>query len=145
MVAMDNLLLTMALPRRLMGLRLAGLETPINEHLVKLYGYNFDREQRRHFVGEMRGWLRQAQRFRLKPKNRTASEKFYYENLFEHPFGGVDAENVASIMQTISENYPDVQAIRTAPEVAGLLQDFHRRLAAALHRGEPVAGLLPTE
>jgi hypothetical protein len=72
---------------------------------VKLAGFDFPPEQRRHFRREVRGWLDKIQRSRLKPDNRTGSVKFYYDLLFDYPFGGVEVQNMRTMMELIREEY----------------------------------------
>ena len=61
----------MAYPRKYLEHIIIGLEDPLNQHLVKLAGFDFPLEQRRHFRREVRNWLDKIQRLRLKPDNRT--------------------------------------------------------------------------
>ena len=140
---MSDQLLVMSLPRKLIDIRILGFEPPINKNLVKLFAFHFPSEQRRLFRRELRGWFRDLQQLRFKPDNRTGSVKFYYNRLFDYPFGGVEAQNVKLIMQSITEEYPDAAAVKLPEEVAGLLQAFHRRLAEGLHAGQPVLDLVP--
>src|SRR6516162_11133118 len=78
----------MAYPRKYVENIIIGLEDPLNEHLVKLVGFDFPTEARAHFWREVRSWLAKIQRLRMKPDSRTGSFKFYYDLLFDYPFGG---------------------------------------------------------
>src|ERR1700724_4720749 len=69
--------------------------------------------------------LDKIQRLRMKPSNRTGSPKFYYDLLFDYPFGGVEVRNTRSIMDLISRRYQGIKPTRTPEEVAAWLQDFH--------------------
>jgi len=84
----------MAYPRKYVENIIIGLEDPLNEHLVKLVGFDFPTEQRGHFRREVRTWLAKIQRLRMKPDSRTGSFKFYYDLLFDYPFGGVEVQNM---------------------------------------------------
>ena len=64
----------------------------------KLAGFDFPPETREHFRRELKAWLGRIQRLRMKPNNRTGSFKFYFDLLFDYPFGGVEIENMRSIM-----------------------------------------------
>ena len=98
-------IMEMAYPRKYVENIIIGLEDPLNEHLVKLVGFEFAAEQRAHFRREVRSWLAKIQRLRMKPDSRTGSFKFYYDLLFDYPFGGVELQNTRTIMNLISEEY----------------------------------------
>ena len=90
--------MVMALPRKAVEQIILGLYDPINAHLVKLVGFEFPPELRQHFRRELRSWLRKIERLRFKPNNRTGSPKFYFDLLFDYPFGGVESQNMRLIM-----------------------------------------------
>ena len=134
--------LEMAYPRKYLEHIIIGLEDPLNQHLVKLLGFDFAPEQRRHFRREVRSWLGKIQRLRLKPNNRTGSYKFYYDLLFDYPFGGVEVQNMRTMMDLIREEY-GLQPIKSPEELVEWLRQFHTTLADRLHRGEAVVDLVP--
>src|ERR1044071_786185 len=88
----------MAFPRKLVEHAILGLYDQINTHLIKLAGFDFPGELRNHFKRELRTWLRKIQILRFKPRNRTGSFKFYFDLLFDYPFGGVEVRNMQLIM-----------------------------------------------
>ena len=135
--------MVMALPRKLVEQVLLGLYDPINEHLVKLVGFDFPAELRQHFRRELKSWLRKIQRLRFKPSNRTGSAKFYFDLLFDYPFGGVEVRNMRLIMDSIVDDYEDVQPTKRPKEMVEWLQRFHTELAERLHNGEDVLELIP--
>ena len=63
-------IMEMAYPRKYVENIIIGLEDPLNEHLVKLIGFDFPTEQRAHFRREVRTWLAKIQRLRMKPDSR---------------------------------------------------------------------------
>lgn len=136
--------LEMAYPRQVAREILIGAAEPINQHLVKLAGFSFPEELRDHFRKELRSWLNRIQRLRLKPDTRTGSFKFYFDPLFDYPFGGVEVTNMRALMEFISSEYDDIRPSRTPEQMAEWLKQFHIRLAEALHEGEAVLDLLPT-
>lgn len=133
----------MAYPQKLVENTILNLSDPLNEHLVKLVGFAFSDELRSHFRREVRTWLRKIQRLRTKPTNRTGSFRFYFGFLFDYPFGGTEIRNMASIMDDIADNYPNVRAVKTPEEMVAWLRDFHTRFAERLHRGEDVLDMIP--
>jgi hypothetical protein len=135
--------LTLAYPRKLVEQIILGLYAPINEHLVKLIGFDFSRDLRAHFRRELRNWLRKIQALRFKPSNRTGSFKFYFDLLFDYPFGGVEVRNMRLIMDEIADEYEDVRATKTPEEMVAWLRAFHTELAERLHNGEDVLDLIP--
>src|ERR1700722_16728491 len=91
----------MSLPRKLVEQVLLGLYDQINIHLVKLVGFEFSPELRQHFRKELRAWFNKIQVLRFQPSNRTGSYKFYFDFLFDYPFGGVEVENMRRIVDEI--------------------------------------------
>ena len=135
--------MVMALPRKLVEQILLGLYDPINEHLVKLVGFDFPPETRRHFRRELRTWLRKIQALRFKPSDRTGSSKFYFDLLFEFPFGGVEVRNMRLIMDQIADEYETASPMKQPEEMVEWLRAFHTKLAERLHNGEDVLDLIP--
>jgi hypothetical protein len=112
-------ILEMAYPKRYVEQIITGLVDPINEHLIKLLAFEFSPELRQRFHQELDTWLDKIQRLRMKPNNRTGTEKFYYDLLFDYPFGGVEIQNTRSIMSLISRHYQGIQPAKTPEEVVG--------------------------
>jgi hypothetical protein len=135
--------MVMALPRKLVEQIILGLYDPINEHLVKLIGFDFPADTRQHFRRELRTWLRKIQALRFKPSNRTGSSKFYFDLLFEFPFGGVEVRNMRLIMDQIADEYDNVPSTKQPEEMVEWLRAFHTELAERLHNGEDVLDLIP--
>jgi hypothetical protein len=133
----------MAYPQKLVEHTILNLSDPLNEHLVKLAGFDFPDELRHHFRREIRTWIRKIQRLRIKPTNRTGSFKFYFNLLFDYPFGGVEVRNMRLIMDDIADSYHNVGATKTPDEMVEWLRDFHARLAERLHNGEDVLDMIP--
>src|SRR6266478_9401660 len=130
--------LEMAYPTKYVENIIIGLEDPLNQYLVKLIGFDFPAEQRGHFRREVRTWLAKIQRLRMKPDSRTGSFKFYYDLLFDYPFGGVELQNMRKIMDFIIREYGQVQPKKTPEEMVEWLRAFHTELAERLHNGEDV-------
>jgi hypothetical protein len=132
----------MAFPRKLVESIVLGLSNPLNRHLVKLVAFGFRDELRRHFRREVKNWLNELQALRFKPDKRTGSFKFYYDLLFDYPFGGIEIENMKSIMDLISDEY-DVRPVKAPEEMVDWLRAFHTQLAERLHNGQDVLDLIP--
>ena len=66
-----NEILEMSYPRRVVETIINGLQDPLNQHLIKLVGFEFTPELREHFRQECEAWLDRIQRLRLKPHNRA--------------------------------------------------------------------------
>src|SRR6516164_11572053 len=71
--------LEMAYPQKVARDIIIGMSRPINQLLIKLGGFSFSPELRRHFKHELENWLDEIQRIRLKPTTRTGSFKFYFD------------------------------------------------------------------
>jgi hypothetical protein len=135
--------MVMSLPRKLVEQILLGSYDPINVHLVKLVGFDFPPDTRRHFRRELRTWLNKIQSLRLKPSRRTASFKFYFDLLFDYPFEGVEVENMRRIMDLVADEYENARPTKQPAEMVEWLRAFHTRLAERLHNGEDVLDLIP--
>src|SRR5215831_4098333 len=132
----------MAYPRKYVENIIIGLEDPLNEHLVKLVGFDFPTEQRGHFRREVRTWLAKIQRLRMKPDSRTGSYKFYYDLLFDYPYGGVEVQNMRAMIDLVREEY-GLAPSKSPEELVDWLQRFHATLADRLHNGQAVLDLVP--
>ncbi|MGD9613907.1 MAG: hypothetical protein AB7H90_01770 [Alphaproteobacteria bacterium] len=133
----------LAYPRKMVEHIILGLSNPVNRHLIKLIAFDFPPEMRQHFRRELRTWLRDIRTLKFKSNKRPGPSKFYFELLFEYPFGGVEVENVTILMDAISEDYEGILPIKRPEEMAAWLRDFHTRLAERLHRGEDVLDMIP--
>ena len=130
-------------PRKLVEHVILGLYDQINVHLVKLVGFDFSPELRRHFRRELRAWFGKVQALRFKPDRKTGSFKFYFDLLFDYPFGGVEIENMQLIYRQITLDYENARPIKTPEEMVAWLRAFHTQLAERLHKGEDVLDLVP--
>lgn len=119
-----------------------GPTDPLNLHLIKLAGFEFPHEQRGRFRREARTWLDKIQRLRIKPQHRIGSLKFYYDLLFDYPFGGVEVRNMRTMMDLISEEY-GLAPTKSPDDLIEWLRQFHAGLADRLHNGQAVLDLLP--
>lgn len=133
----------LAYPRKMVEQIIIGLSNPVNRHLIKLAAFALPPETRQHFRRELRTWLRDIQTMRFKPNNRPGSFRFYFDLLFDYPFGGVELQNVQILMDAVSDDYPNARPIKTAEEMAEWLRAFHTQLAERLHNGEDVLDLIP--
>ena len=133
----------MAYPQKIARDIIIGLARPINNHLVKLIGFNVPAPLRQHFKRELRNWFNEIQAIRLKPNTRTGSFKFYFDPLFDYPFGGIEVQNMRALVELISREYDEARPTKTAEELAEWLKRFHTGLAERLHQGEPVLDMIP--
>ena len=133
----------LAYPRKMVEHIILGLSNPVNRYLIKLVAFEFPSETRQHFRRELRTWLRDIRTLKFKSNKRPGPSKFYFELLFEYPFGGVEIENVTILMDAISEDYEGIRPIKRPEEVVEWLREFHIRLAERLHRGEDVLDMIP--
>ena len=136
-------LLEMSYPMRVVETIINGLQDPLNQHLIKLVGFEFTPELRQHFQGECEAWLDHIQRLRLNPSNRPGTFKFYYDLLFDYPFGGVEVEKMKSMMDFIARRYPGIRPTKSPQEMVDWLQKFHTGLAQRLNERQPVLDMIP--
>lgn len=130
--------LEMSYPKRYVENIITGLQDQLNQHLIKLVGFGFPPELRSHFRQEVEAWLDRIQRLRLKPSHRPGTAKFYYNLLFDYLFGGVEVQNMTSMMDFIANRYPGIQREETPEQMVEWLRAFHTGLA-----GRPVLDLIP--
>ena len=97
---------------------------------------------RQHFKRELRNWFNEIQAIRFKPTMRIGSFRFYFDPLFDYPFGGIELQNMRGLMELISEEY-EMRPTKTPEELAQWLKHFHTGLAERLHNGEPVLDMIP--
>ena len=135
--------LVMAYPQKMVEAIILGLVDPLNQHLVKLVGFEFSAELRRHFRKEARSWLNKIQRLRMKPTSRTGSFRFYFDHLFDYPFGGNEVPTMRAMMEFILSDYDGIQPTKSPEEVVTWLKKFHTDLAQRLHNGDAVLDLVP--
>ena len=135
--------LEMAYPQKIARDIIIGMARPINQHFVKLAGFDFPPSTRAHFKRELRNWLDEIQRIRLKPTTRTGSFKFYFDPLFDYPFGGIEVPNMRALVEFISSEYDGIRPAKSPEELVEWLRGFHTELAQRLHNGEAVLDLIP--
>jgi hypothetical protein len=135
--------LEMAYPQKVARDILIDMARPINQHLIKLVGFDFPPRSREHFKRELRNWLDEIQRIRLKPTTRTGSFKFYFDPLFDYPFGGVEVSNMRALVEFLSNEYDGMRPTKSPEELVEWLKEFHTELARRLHNREAVLDLIP--
>jgi hypothetical protein len=123
--------LEMAYPQKVARDILIEMARPINQHLIKLQGFEFPPSLRDHFKRELRNWLNEIQRIRLKPTTRSGSVKFYFDPLFDYPFGGVEVQNMRALMEFISSEYGDVRPIRSPEDMGPVAERISHRAGEA--------------
>jgi hypothetical protein len=135
--------LEMAYPQKIARDIIIGMARPINQHLVKLVGFDFSPQLRDHFRRELRNWLDEIQRIRLKPTTRTGTFKVYFDPLFDYPFGSIEVANMHALVEFISSEYDGIRPTKSPDELAKWLKGFHTELAQRFHNGETVLDLIP--
>jgi hypothetical protein len=98
---------------------------------------------RAHFQRELRNRPDEIKRLRLKLTTRTGSFRFYFEPLFDYPFGGVEVPNMRGLVEFISSEYDGIKPTQSPEELVNWLKSFHTELAQRLHDGETVLDVVP--
>src|SRR5215813_5345227 len=112
----------MAYPQKVPRDIIIGMARPINHHLIKLVGLNFPTELREYFKRELRNWPDEIQRVRLKPTTRTGSFRFYFDPLFDSPFGGVEVSNMRGLLEFISSEHEGIRPTKSPEELVEWLK-----------------------
>jgi hypothetical protein len=97
-----------------------GLVDPLNQHLVKLVGFEFPADLHRHFRKEASSWLNKIQRLRMKPTSR--SNFISTTCLITLLVGKV--QTMRAMMEFISSDYDGIQATKSPEEVVAWLKEF---------------------
>jgi hypothetical protein len=71
-------------------------------------------------------WLNKIRRMRMKPSNRMGSFKFYFNHLFDYPFGGNEVPTMRAMMELISSDYDGIQPARSFTRLAQRLQNVDK-------------------
>jgi hypothetical protein len=136
-------IMEMAYPQKIARDIIVGMARPINQHLIKLVGFDFPPQLRDHFRRKLRNWLDEIQRIRLKLTTRTGSFKFYFDPMFDYPFGGIEIRNMSALMDFISSEYDEIRPTKSPEDLVAWLRNFHTELAQRLHNGEAVLDMIP--
>jgi hypothetical protein len=87
--------------------------------------------------------LDETQRIRLQSTARTGSLKFYFDPLFDYPFGGIEVANMRALMDLISNEYDDITPTKSPEELVDWMKRLYTELAQGLHNGEAVLDMIP--
>jgi hypothetical protein len=79
----------------------------------------------------------------LKQTTRTGSFRFYFDPLFDYPFGGIEVPNMHALMEFISSEYDEIRPTESPEELVEWLKRFHSELAQRLHSGEAALDMIP--
>lgn len=85
----------------------------------------------------------ETQRIRLQSTARTGSLKFYFDPLFDYPFGGIEVANMRALMDLISNEYDDITPTKSPEELVDWMKRLYTELAQGLHNGEAVLDMIP--
>jgi hypothetical protein len=121
-------IMEMAYPQKIARDIIVGMARPINQHLIKLVDFDFPPQLRDHFRRELRNWLDEIQRIRLKLTTRTGSFKFYFDPMFDYPFGGIEIRNMSALMDFISSDYDEIRPTKSPEDLVAWLRNFHTEL-----------------
>jgi len=79
----------------------------------------------------------------LQSTARTGSLKFYFDPLFDYPFGGIEVANMRALMDLISNEYDDITPTKSPEELVDWMKRLYTELAQGLHNGEAVLDMIP--
>lgn len=129
----------MAVTRKKAEQQVAGLEWPLNLHLVKLLGFDAPEATRQAWKREVREWCTQVATLRIKPANRPLPARTLLAWLHDERFQGSEAQNVAAMLALPEGLRRNGQ---TPEAVAARLHEFHVSACAALAAGQVPAELI---
>jgi len=79
----------------------------------------------------------------LQSTARTGSLKFYFDPLFDYPFGGIEVANMRALMDLISNEYDDITPTKSPEELVDWMKRLYTELAQGLHNVEAVLDMIP--
>ncbi len=133
-----DLLLEMAYTRQRATQIVSGLEMPINLHLLKLVAVPMP-DQFSHWRHELATWLTTIGAIRLKPTTKPAPARFYFhfyfQLLFDEPFGQNEVPAVTARLQLLRQQYGDLKDDVIVEALAAKLQEFHQLFASECAKG----------
>lgn len=134
----------MAYSRKKAEAIITGLEFPLNNHLLRLAAVPSGDGSR--WKNEPIAWLSQIAAIRLKPEAKPGNRQFYFKNLYDEPFGGVELENLTSRLQLLRLQYgrlaPDVDPADLAARLRSLHTAFAQGCAAGTMTPAAIAALV---
>jgi hypothetical protein len=109
---------------------LTALETPINDHLLKLWTIP-DAPDGAAWISDLVNWIDEITEIVLRPNNTRPSHVFYYKLLFFEPFGGgSEIPNILRRLRRLQRRGFAARIDTTADALLTRLQTFHRDLAS---------------
>lgn len=129
--------------------RVSGLEYELNDHLIKVYSFgNFSNDLHDHWRKEVRAFVNKLRVIGLKPDDSPPPAKFFFDLLFDEPFGGNEVKNVTVHFDEIRDDYAEegthaATPTKTPEQTAEWLREFHTQLADMLSKGENPIGMIP--
>jgi hypothetical protein len=112
-----------------------GLEFQINLHLLKLAAVPMPNRYA-HWRTEVTAWLATIAALRLKPSTKPASARFYFDILFDEPFGGNEVGGVIARLQLLRQQYGQLDTDIEPERLAARLRSFHEDFAKGCGEGE---------
>lgn len=119
-----DLLLEMAYTRKRAETIIGGLEYQLNLHLLKLATVPLP-DQFDHWRQELTTWLATIAAIRLKPRTTPGPAQWYFNLLFEEPFGQNETNAVLARLQLLRHQYGMMRPDTDAAELAERLKRFH--------------------
>jgi len=130
-------LLEMAFSKEKIEQRVTALEEIINIHLIKLFGVVADDGLRNHWKKELKAFYRKISRMVWKNTNKTLNANFYYNILYEEPFGGTEERNIKSILEIdIIQETGYMKNNETIQNINEKMKNFHKNIAIALETNQ---------
>lgn len=140
-----SILLDMAYTRKRAEAIISGLEYQLNLHLLKLSAVPLP-DYFAHWRHELATWLSTIAAIRLKPNTKPGPQKWYFDLLFDEPFGGNEEGAVMARLQLLRQQYgsirPDVDPTALGMRLRLLHTTFSRGCATGTMDLEQINALL---
>jgi hypothetical protein len=131
----------MAYTRQIAISIMVGVETPINDHLIKLFVLQVGDEARHHWVHEIGGWYDRITDIRLEPRNTIPPYNLFWDCLFANRFTPDGERPIQRVMGRLSQQY--VQTPEIAPAaVLERMTEFHQQCCTLLSQGQSPDNLI---
>jgi len=126
----------MAYPRKKATFVIESLEDEINYHLIKILCCQVSNETIEHWKEEIRDWLDRIGEIRVKPDMKTFSEKFYFNTLYDYPFGDTGDRNLRRHIRRLERKKYTILKDINHIEIMQKIKDFHIAFAKLAATGK---------
>ena len=126
----------MAFDKKTIKSKIRGLETPLNQHILKILLFKDSLNQKKH-IASIDNWFNQIQHLSYKQGSGKLSQKEYFTLLYDEPFGGLDIRLLDKYIRRVLYEYTDLPRSRLSlAEVVDVFHTIHIKVSLLLANDE---------